>query len=180
MREPSSDEPARLLHEGEFLRLLRRRHWEYVERTNSRGVAILVALTPERRLLLVEQYRLPVQRSVIELPAGLVGDVADGETLHEAANRELVEETGYAAGEIEIACTGPVTAGLSNEQTTFCIARDLSREGPGGGDHTEDIRVHEVPLADVVSWLGAASRRAQIDPKIYIGLWLLRERAGQS
>jgi ADP-ribose diphosphatase len=173
------DIDAELLHKGEYLRLLRRAHWEYVERINSWGVAVLVAVTPEGKLLLVEQYRWPVAAPVIELPAGLVGDVDGEESMAAAARRELLEETGYSAGEIEVICTGPVTAGLSNEQTTFCIARNLSREGPGGGDHTEDIRVHEVPLADVGRWLDAASERAQIDPKIYIGLWLLREHSSR-
>ena len=57
-----SSATPRLLHEGEFLRLLRRRHWEYVERTNARGVAVMVAVTADAELLLVEQYRLPVAR----------------------------------------------------------------------------------------------------------------------
>lgn len=178
MRKERNGE-ARLLHEGEYLRLLRRRHWEYVERTNSRAVAAIVAVTPGAKLLLVEQYRFPVRRSVIELPAGLVGDLAADEPLVEAARRELLEETGYRAGRIEVLASGPATAGLSNEITTFCAAYELERMGAGGGDDTEDIRVHAAPLAEVDAWLAARDGVA-IDPKIYSGLWLLRERAGQS
>lgn len=171
---PEGGEEARLLHEGEFLRLLRRRHWEYVERTNSRAVAAIAAVTPAGELLLVEQYRLPLRRSVIELPAGLVGDVAADEPLIEAARRELLEETGFRAGRIEILASGPATAGLSNEVTTFCAACELQRAGPGGGDDSEDIRVHAVPLADVDAWLTGRGPGTAIDPKIYAGLWLLR------
>lgn len=167
---------ARLLHEGEYLRLLRRRHWEYVERTNSRAVAVIVAVTPAGELLLVEQYRFPVCCSVIELPAGLVGDVAGDEPLVEAARRELLEETGYRAGRIEVLVSGPATAGLSNEITTFCAAYELERVAAGGGDDTEDIRVHAVPLAEVDTWLAARDGVA-VDPKIYSGLWLLRRRS---
>ncbi len=164
---------AQLLHRGEFLRLLRRRHWEYVERTNSHGVAVIIAVTAGEKLLLVEQYRLPIERRVIELPAGLVGDIADDEPLIEAARRELIEETGYAAGEIKVICSGPVTAGLSNETSTFCIARNLERVGPGGGDDSEDITVHAVPLKEVDAWLASRPADIAIDPKIYAGLWLL-------
>ncbi|MGH8225193.1 MAG: NUDIX hydrolase [Gammaproteobacteria bacterium] len=165
---------AQLLHRGEFLRLLRREHWEYVERTNSRGVAVIVAVTNDNKLLLVEQYRLPVERRVIELPAGLVGDIADDEPLIEAARRELIEETGYAAGKMEVVCSGPVTAGLSNETSTICIASELERVGPGGGDDSEDITVHAVPLKEMDAWLASRPADIAIDPKIYAGLWLLR------
>lgn len=171
---------AKLLYEGEFLRLLRRGHWEYTERTNSHGVAVIVAVTPNEELLLVEQYRLPVERRVIELPAGLVGDIDGSEHLIEAARRELIEETGYAAGEIEIVCTGPVTAGLSNETSTFCIARNLERVGPGGGDDSEDIVVHAVPLKEAEEWFGSRPADVAVDPKIYTGLWLLRRNSRQS
>lgn len=174
----SAVDRTRLLHEGEYLRLLRRGHWEYVERVNSRAVVVMVGVTPEERLLLVEQYRWPVDAPVVELPAGLVGDVDGEESLADAARRELLEETGYAAERVEIACRGPVTAGLSNEQSVFCLMHGLTRRGPGGGDHTEDIRVHEVPLAEVARWLDEEARRAQVDPKIYIGLSLLHYHSG--
>jgi len=167
-----AENTARILHEGEFLRLLRRRHWEYVERTNSRGVAVIVAVTDAGELLLVEQYRLPLQRPVIELPAGLVGDVGETETLFEAAQRELEEETGYRAASMSELASGPTTAGLSNEITTFCQASGLTRVGSGGGDASEDITVHPVPLAGLRDWLGTQSLRAAIDPKLYAGLWL--------
>lgn len=173
------DERARVLHEGEFLRLLRRRHWEYVERTNSRGVAVIVALAPGRKLLLVEQFRLPVMRPVIELPAGLIGDLGGDETLAEAARRELIEETGYRAGRMEALAGGPTTAGLSNELTTFCRAEELERVGPGGGDETESIIVHEVPLSELRAWLAEQGRRAAIDPKLYAGLWLASIAPGE-
>ncbi|MDN5864539.1 MAG: NUDIX hydrolase [Gammaproteobacteria bacterium] len=162
------------LHEGDFLRLLRRGHWEYVERTNSRGVVAIVAVTDVGNLILVEQYRYPVARCVVELPAGLVGDEEAGEALLEAARRELIEETGYAADTIEAVCTGPVTAGLSNEVTTFCVARGLERVGAGGGDDSEDITVHEVPLTEVDAWLADRPAEVAVDPKIHAGLRLLQ------
>ncbi|HYW77457.1 MAG TPA: NUDIX hydrolase [Gammaproteobacteria bacterium] len=168
----ATENSARVLHEGEFLRLLRLGHWEYVERTNSHGVAVIVAITEASELLLVEQFRFPLQRPVIELPAGLVGDVGEEETLLEAAQRELEEETGYRAVSMSELASGPTTAGLSNEITTFCKAGALTRVGPGGGDDTETITVHKVPLAGLRDWLSAQHPRAAIDPKLYAGLWL--------
>ncbi len=167
-----TESTTRVLHEGEFLRLLRRGHWEYVERTNAHGVAVIVAVTEANELLLVEQYRWPLERPVIELPAGLVGDVGGDETLIDAARRELEEETGYRAAHMSELASGPTTAGLSNEITTFCRADGLARTGPGGGDDTETITVHPVPLAGLRGWLDAQSARAAIDPKLYAGLWL--------
>jgi len=164
---------AQRLHEGDFLRLLRREHWEYAERTNSSGVVVIVAATADDNLLLVEQHRYPVDCRVIELPAGLVGDIKTDEPLLEAARRELIEEPGYRPETMEVACTGPVTAGLSNEVTTFCIARRLECVGPGGGDATEAITVHEAPLAGIDHWLATRPDDVAIDPKIHIGLRLL-------
>lgn len=173
--DPGQD--THLLHEGEFLRLLRRRHWEFVERTNSRAVAVIVAVTPTDELVLVEQHRWPMGQPVIELPAGLVGDIDAAEPLIAAAHRELLEETGFRARRMEVLASGPTTAGLSNEVTTFCAAFDLERVAAGGGDATEDITVHLVPFADVDTWLARRADLAAIDPKIYAGLWLSRRGA---
>jgi len=87
------------LCEGKHLRLVARRQWEYVERTSASGIVAVLAVTDDPNLILTEQYRLPVDRRVIELPAGLAGDVAGAETedLISAAQRELREETGHEA-----------------------------------------------------------------------------------
>src|ERR1039458_2208649 len=86
------------LHTGKFLALIKEGHWEYVDRVKAKGVAIIVAVTAEQNILLVEQYRIPVHARTIELPAGIIGDEpgSTNETNAEAARRELLEETGYA------------------------------------------------------------------------------------
>ena len=164
----------RSLHRGEFLEVLRDRHWEYVRRTQASGAVVIIAVTPAGELVLVEQTRIPLQGKSIELPAGIVGDSAAfaDEPAEAAALRELLEETGFRAARAEVVTKGPTAAGFSSEQLTLVRAYDLVREHAGGGVDGEDITVHLVPLAAVHGWLEA--RRAEgfhIEPRIYAGLW---------
>ena len=84
-------EPAQTLCEGTYLRLVKRGHWEYAERTNAGSAVIVIALTPEDKLLFVEQFRIPMNAATIEMPAGLVGDLDANDTMEAAARRELLE-----------------------------------------------------------------------------------------
>lgn len=163
-----------VLYEGDFLRIKRRDRWEYVERVNARAAVVIVAVTDADELLLVEQPRLPVAASVIELPAGLVGDIAgaEDEDLVVAAARELEEETGYQAAELTQLTGGPPSAGLANEHMEFFFARGLIRVGAGGGDDSEDIVPHAIALDSVADWLvQRQSEGVLVDPKVYAGLY---------
>lgn len=172
--------PVETLYAGRWLRLCRRGRWEYAERTNPAGAAIIIAVTPADNVLFVEQYRVPILARTIEMPAGLVGDLAGHE--HEgillAAGRELEEETGWRCARVELLHQGPSSAGMSTEMIAFVRAHDLTRVGAGGGDETEDIVVHEVPRAEAGAWLFArAAEGYSIDPKLFAGLWLLEHGA---
>ena len=166
--------PRQVLHTGRFLSLVREGHWEYAERTNATGAAIILAVTAERMLLVVEQYRIPVHARTLELPAGIIGvePGAQGEAHAEAARRELAEETGYWAEHIEPLTRGAASSGLASEIVTLFRATGLRRVGAGGGVDHEAITVHEVPLDEVRAWLAAKSETGMlIDPKIYAGLY---------
>ncbi len=164
--------------EGRYLAIRERDGWEYASRTNATGVAVIIAVTDERQLVLVEQFRIPVQQRVLELPAGLVGDGGDsGESMLLAAERELEEETGYRAARLTPLLECPSTAGLSDESITFFLAEGLRRTGPGGGDQSEAIEVHHVPLAVAGSWLEArGGEGVYLDPKIFSALYWLNQR----
>lgn len=161
---------------GRWLRLMRRGRWEFAERTNPGGGVIIIAVTPEDRVLFVEQWREAVRSRTIEMPAGLVGDLdgEPGESAVVAAEREILEETGWRAGRIEFLMAGPSSAGMTNEIMSFVRAYDLVREHAGGGDHTEDITVHEIPRADAAGWLVEKMHAGySIDPKLFAGLYFL-------
>lgn len=173
-KEPAERKQKQILAAGKYVRLVNCGGWEYVERTTSTGIVVLVGVTDERKLILVEQYRPPVKSRVIELPAGLAGDVP-GEELEElamAARRELLEEAGYEAQEMTYLTQGPPSAGLSTEVVTLFLARGLTKTGIGGGDESEDIEVHEVALDEIPDWLERkAAAGTLVDPKVYTGLY---------
>ena len=155
-----------------------RENWEYAFRTNASGVVVMVPVTDEGELVLVEQYRVPVNSLVLELPAGLVGDTGDtNEDFKSAAQRELIEETGYRAGLLETLITSPSTAGMADEIVTMYYASGLERIGPGGGVDNEKITVHLVPLESAVEWLDERQAEGMmLDPKIYAALFWAGQR----
>lgn len=168
--------PTDTLHAGRWLTLKQRGRWEFVERTNPQGAVIIVAATPEGRVLFVEQYRVPIRRFTIEMPAGLIGDAGhtDDDSVAAAARRELEEETGYRCARVVPLHSGPSSAGMSTEIMHFVRALDLRKIGAGGGDATENIVVHEIPRDEAGAWLRKMSGQGySIDPKLFAGLWFL-------
>lgn len=167
------DQPE-IVRKGKFLDLVKRGSWEYVTRPDVSGIVGILAITDDRKLILVEQFRPPVNRRVIEIPAGLAGDYAAsaGEELAAAATRELEEETGYRAARMEMVASGVSSAGLTDEIITLFRATELVRVGDGGGDEHENITVHEVPLDEAKVWLEQRVREGLlVDLKIYGALY---------
>jgi ADP-ribose pyrophosphatase len=180
-QRPGTMKSRETLYRGRYLSLLKIDRWEFASRSNASGVVALIAVTEQDELVLVEQFRIPVNATVIELPAGLVGDLADrNEPVLLAAQRELLEETGFEAGHLEVLMSCPGSAGMSDEVITFVLASGLTRVSAGGGDSSEDITVHVIALDEVDRWL--ENRRTSgtpADPKIFTALyWLNRNRAG--
>jgi ADP-ribose pyrophosphatase len=174
MTTPPKSSEKRIVYEGKFLRFCQQGHWEFAERTNTGSAVIIIARTPEDKLLFVEQFRIPLGVNSIEMPAGLVGDIDANDTLELAAKRELLEETGWQAESVEVLMTGPTSSGLSNELIAFVRATNLTRINAGGGDDTENIIVHEIPVSEVAKWLSQKMTEGYaMDPKLWAGLWLL-------
>jgi len=160
---------AETMWEGRFIKMMRQGNWEYAGRTRGIEAAVIVAITDADEVVLVEQYRVPLGRACLELPAGLIGDETEGEPIVAAANRELEEETGYRAGRIEPLGFFYSSPGMVTEGFTLVRAHDLQRVGRGGGDADENITVHVVPRSDLPAFV--AAKRAEgiaIDVKLLL------------
>ena len=152
-----------IVWQGRFITAKVDGKWEYVSRARGIRAAVILAIDERDQVILVEQYRIPLGRNCIELPAGLIGDHDDvvGEEDSTAAARELEEETGYRAGRIDVVGEFWSSPGMVSESFTLVRARDLVKVGPGGGTEGENITVHHVPVKEIDAFI--ASRRAMGD-----------------
>ncbi len=165
------------LHKGKYLNFIQEDRWEYVKRNNCSGIVSIFPMKEDGTLIFTEQYRVPVKKWVIEFPAGLAGDIegTENEQLSEAAQRELFEEVGYCAHEFIPLFEGPPSAGLSGETIHFFLTKGLKKVGEGGGDGSENIKVHEVHISEIDSFLKQKIIEGiLIDPKFYAGLYFLK------
>ena len=161
-------ETSDIVWEGKYLRVTKQGTWEYVSRTRSVTAAVILAIE-EGHVLLVEQYRVPLQAKCLELPAGLVGDEQEGEAIELAARRELEEETGYRATEMIDLGRYFSSPGMSSEGFSLYLAKGLTKVSEGGGVEGENITVHRIPLGDVAAFVDAQRRQGiRIDVKILL------------
>ncbi|HMG46168.1 MAG TPA: NUDIX hydrolase [Allosphingosinicella sp.] len=149
---PEAEAPEETAWEGKYLAVKRRGKWEYVSRTQGIGAAVILAVD-QGDVILIEQYRVPLGRNCLELPAGLVGDEAAGEAAAVAAIRELEEETGYRAERMTDLGRFHSSPGLTSEGFSLLRAEGLTRAGAGGGVEGEEITVHRVPLGEVPAFV---------------------------
>lgn len=146
--------PEEIMWQGRFITAKRRGRWEYVGRARGIHAAVILAVD-DGHVLLVDQYRVPLGKRCIELPAGLVGDEEEGEDAAVAAARELEEETGYRPGRIENKGCFYSSPGMVSESFTLFSAHDLEKVGDGGGVDNENIIVHRVPIASLMAQVEA-------------------------
>src|SRR5438477_4801772 len=160
--------PVEVMWEGKFVRALRRGKWEYASRARDIGAVVILA-EDEGRVILVEQPHVAPGCRCIELPAGLVGDVDPNATVESTAIRELEEETGFTAERMERLGEFYASPGMLSEGFTIVRAHGVRKIGEGGGDDSEDIKVHLVPPVEISNFL--EQKRAEglgIDAKLLL------------
>jgi 8-oxo-dGTP pyrophosphatase MutT (NUDIX family) len=132
----------------------------------------VVPLTSAGRVLLVRQWRFGIAAPTLEIPGGMV-DEGDP---HAAAARELEEETGYRAGQLErLGVLHPNPAFLSNRLSTF-LATDLERIGEPTGDGSEEIELETAALADIPAMIGSG----EISHALVVAAFYLLAQRGSS
>ena len=160
MAVPDHDADEEIVWEGKFVVAKKRGRWEYVGRSRNIRAAVILAVDDDH-VLLVEQYRVPLGRNCLELPAGLIGDDDGGEDEEDltAAGRELEEETGYRAARLEDMGTFYSSPGMVSESFTLVRATELTRIGEGGGVEGENITVHRVALSGLKDFIAAKRKQ---------------------
>lgn len=143
-----ADAPLKTEWEGKYISVCTRGRWEFASRTGSTNAVVILA-EHDGKVILVEQYRVPVGGRCLELPAGLVGDEDENATVEETAVKELEEETGFTARRIERLGDFHSSPGMLAESFTLVRAHGISRCGEGGGNEHEDIDVHLVAREDI-------------------------------
>jgi ADP-ribose pyrophosphatase len=165
---PDADAPEETVWQGRYIAAKKKGRWEYVSRTRNIAAAVIVAVD-DGHVLLVEQYRVPLGRTCLELPAGLIGDETEGEAVEIAAARELEEETGYRPARMTDLGSYYSSPGMVSESFTLLRAEGLTRVSDGGGVEGENIVVHRVKLDEVPAFV--AQKRAEgfaIDVKLLL------------
>jgi len=155
---PDHDAPEEVVWEGRFVVAKTRGRWEYVSRARNISAAVILAVD-DGHVLLVEQYRVPLGRRCLELPAGLIGDETESEAAESAAARELEEETGYRPARMTDLGFYYSSPGMVTEGFTLLRAEGLEKVSEGGGVEGEDILVHRVKLDGIAEFV--AAKRAE-------------------
>ncbi len=163
-------EKIEVMWEGRFITAKREGKWEYVSRSRGIKAAVILAID-EGHVLLVEQYRVPLGKYCIELPAGLVGDHDHNseEEMAVAAARELEEETGYRAEAMEDCGEYYSSPGMVSESFSLFRTGGLTKVSEGGGVGGENITVHRIALTELDNFVKEKRREgAGIDVKLLL------------
>ena len=165
---PDAQAPEQVEWAGKFVEAKRRGRWEYASRSGNIRAAVILALDAGD-VILVEQYRVPLGKFCLELPAGLIGDEIEGENSLAGAMRELEEETGYRAAQWEHCGEFWSSPGMLSESFTLMKATGLTRVSDGGGTEHEAIVVHRVPLHRIAETIAEHRARGHaIDVKLLL------------
>ena len=172
-----------LLYAGKYLRMMKFKGWDYVERTNADRIAYIIPLLIDdagnKSLIFIKEFRIPVGKYVVGFPAGLIGDIGK-EDIWAGAQRELLEETGYTGSLLPLT-HGPISPGLTNETLDYFLATNLVKKSDTLGDGTENIETFIVPVYQAYRWLEEqrCEPNYMVDSKVYLGLYFVCKALGE-
>ncbi|WP_106396177.1 NUDIX hydrolase [Enterococcus timonensis] len=141
------------------------------------GAVAIVAINDEDRIILVKQFRKPVEQILLEIPAGKIDD-RDHDSPEETALRELEEETGFTTDHLELVSAGFMSPGFSNERLWIYFTDRLQKvEHPRPQDDDEVLAVSTYSLEEILELMAAGEI---VDAKTVIGLqyWQLKKQKG--
>jgi ADP-ribose pyrophosphatase len=137
------------------------------------GAVAVVAITPENKLLMVEQYRKPLGRTIVEIPAG---KLEKGEEPITTARRELEEETGYTSTKLTPVISFYTSPGFADELVHLFIAENLEKLSEAAElDEDEFVEVLEVTLEEAQEMI--QNKRIYDAKTAYAVQYLLLEKA---
>ncbi|MCR8745220.1 NUDIX hydrolase [Romboutsia lituseburensis] len=138
---------------------------EIVEHCGAVGI---VAINEENEVILIKQFRKPIEKVIWEIPAG---KLEPGENPKECAIRELKEETGYEAQNLRLIHKFYTSAGFSNQKIYIYLATGL-KPGENKLDDDESLEMYSIDLEEVQSMI---ARNEIEDAKTAIGILLAKE-----
>lgn len=125
------------------------------------GAAVILPLLEDGRIVFERNYRLALEKTLLELPAGTIDPPEPPET---CAERELAEETGYRAGKLELLTSFASTPGICDEMMYAFVARDLTL-GATNLEPGENIELTTLTLDEALSGIESG---AIIDAKTIV------------
>ena len=164
---------SELIYEGAILNLRRDKVTvpngeSYREIIEHNGGAVLAAVTDERKLVMVRQFRNPAQRVVFEVPAGKIDP---GEDPIVTAVRELKEETGYTAGNVRFLTYFYPCVGYSEEKLYLYLCTDLV-PGETNFDENECLDIEEWDIDELCNMIMTGQIH---DAKTIISVFMIKE-----
>ena len=121
----------------------------YREHVKAGNASVILPITEDNKVIMIQEPRTPIGKVILALPAGMI---EEGEEAEKAAIRELEEETGYLAENIEFLREYYTSVGYSDEKIKIYLASNMKKTKQHL-DEEEDIKVLEIPLEEVIEML---------------------------
>lgn len=162
-----------LVYDGKYIQTYRRhftdrdgkdRTWDMVKRNSFGRIVAIAAITDKNEIVMEKIYRIPCEKYIYELPAGLMDK--QGESEEEAITRELLEETGYKVEKVELLTNGPFNTGLVKDEIAIYLGLNAKKVQEPQLESAEEIEVFTIPLTNFFKFISDNQKDGSVDIKI--------------